>query len=99
MRALAEGRVADPNTISPFLDRCLDCRACETACPAGVRYGEILEATRGELETKLPSRGLSARLVHFLLAHVVARQSRLRFLFTLLGAAEALGLRWLATRL
>jgi glycolate oxidase iron-sulfur subunit len=99
MRALAEGRVLDPNAIRPFLDRCLDCRACETACPSGVRYGEILEATRGELETKLPSRGPSARLVHFLLVHVVARQSRLRFLFALLGAAEALGLRWLATRL
>ena len=99
MRALAEGRVVDPNAIRPFLDRCLDCRACETACPSGVRYGEILETTRGELETKLPSRGLSARLVHFLLTHVVARQRRLRFVFSLLGAAEALGLRWLGTRL
>ena len=33
MRALAEGRVQDPQSIRPFLDRCLDCRACETACP------------------------------------------------------------------
>jgi len=99
MRALAEGRVEDPNAIRPFLDRCLDCRACETACPSGVRYGEILETTRGEIEAQLPSRGLSARLVQFLLTHVVARQSRLRFLFSLLGAAEAVGMRWLATRL
>jgi glycolate oxidase iron-sulfur subunit len=99
MRALAEGRVVDTNAIRPFLDRCLDCRACETACPSGVRYGEILETTRGEIEAQLPSRGLSARLVQFLLTHVVARQSRLRFLFSLLGAAEAVGMRWLATRL
>src|SRR6187401_38448 len=75
MRALAEGRVEDPNAIRPFLDRCLDCRACETACPSGVRYGEILETTRGEIEAQLPSRGLSARFVQFLLTHVVARQS------------------------
>ncbi|HEX6810357.1 MAG TPA: heterodisulfide reductase-related iron-sulfur binding cluster [Planctomycetota bacterium] len=99
MRALAEGRVSDPKVIRPFLDRCLDCRACETACPSGVRYGEILETTRGELESKLPARGFSAALVRFLLTSVVAKQRRLRFLFSLLGLAESSGMRWLATRL
>jgi glycolate oxidase iron-sulfur subunit len=99
MRALAEGRVQDPHTIRPFLDRCLDCRACETACPSGVRYGEILEGTRAQLAATAPPRGLAARLVPWLLWHVLARQRRLRFLFAVLRAAEVLGLRWLATRL
>jgi glycolate oxidase iron-sulfur subunit len=99
MRALAEGRVEDPQSIRPFLDRCLDCRACETACPSGVRYGEILEATRAELETKQPKRGIAAWLTRNLLWHVVAKQRRLRWMFALLRAAEVLGLRWLATKL
>ena len=99
MRALAEGRVEDPQAIRPFLDRCLDCRACETACPSGVRYGEILEATRAELETKQPKRGLAAWLTRSLLWHVVAKQQRLRWMFALLRTAEVLGLRWLATKL
>ena len=99
MRALAEGRVQDPAAIRPFLDRCLDCRACETACPSGVRYGEILESTRARLATERPPRGLAAWLVPFLLWHVVARQRRLRIVFALLRAAEVLGLRWLATKL
>ena len=99
MRALAEGRVQDPNAIRPFLDRCLDCRACETACPSGVRYGEILETTRGQMETAQPRRGLAAWLTKFLLWHVVARQRRLRVAFALLRTAEVLGLRWLATKL
>jgi glycolate oxidase iron-sulfur subunit len=99
MRALAEGRVQDPQAIRPFLDRCLDCRACETACPSGVRYGEVLETTRAELERQQPKKGVAGWLVRFLLWHVVARQGRLRFAFALLRTAEVLGLRWLGTRL
>ncbi len=99
MRALAEGRMQDPESIRPHLDRCLDCRACETACPSGVRYGEILEATRASMTARRPPRGLFARLLPFVLWHVVARQGRLRALFAMLRAAELLGLRWLATKL
>lgn len=99
MRALAEGRVQDPQAIRPFLDRCLDCRACETACPSGVRYGEVLETTRAELERQQPKKGVAGWLVRFLLWHVVARQGRLRVAFALLRTAEVLGLRWLATKL
>lgn len=99
MRALAEGRVHDSNAIRPFLDRCLDCRACETACPSGVRYGEILEGTRAALERRAPARGVRALLVRLLLWHVLARQRRLRAAMVVMRAAEVLGLRWLATRL
>jgi glycolate oxidase iron-sulfur subunit len=99
MRALAEGRVQDPQAIRPFLDRCLDCRACETACPSGVRYGEILETTRAELERQRPAPAIASRLARFLLRHVVAHQGRLRLLFALLRGAEVTGLKWLAGKL
>lgn len=99
MRALAEGRVEEPAAIAPYLDRCLGCRACETACPSGVRYGEILEAARCDLQARAPKRGPAAWLTRFLLWHVVAHQRRLRLLFTLLRVAERLGLRALAAKL
>src|SRR5947207_13633584 len=49
MRGLAEGRISPSDPLVGHLDRCLDCRACETVCPAGVPYSRLLEATRGQL--------------------------------------------------
>ena len=50
MRAAAEGRTALTPQLAHHLDLCLGCRACETACPSGVPFGQLLEATRGQLE-------------------------------------------------
>ncbi len=50
MRALQEGRITlDNPNFRTHIDRCLNCRACETACPSGVQYGQLLEATRAVL--------------------------------------------------
>jgi glycolate oxidase iron-sulfur subunit len=50
MRAAAEGRATLTPTFARHLDLCLGCRACETACPSGVPFGQLLEATRGQLD-------------------------------------------------
>lgn len=59
------------------LDRCLTCRACETACPSGVRYGELLEIGRDFIE-KAKGRSLVSRLVRAWLTRVVASPLKLR---------------------
>ena len=49
-KALAHGEIeATPNVVTHF-DLCLQCRACETACPSGVPYGRIIEGARAMVQ-------------------------------------------------
>jgi glycolate oxidase iron-sulfur subunit len=82
MRAVAEGRLANTSdAFSKHIDRCLGCRACEQVCPAGVEYGQLLEASRHELLTAQPKRDLVHKLLRFALRSVWTSPSRLRFFF------------------
>ncbi len=49
MRALHDGRLPLADTAVRHIDLCLGCRACEAACPSGVQYGALLEATRDHI--------------------------------------------------
>ena len=69
---LEEGLAPDPSLAAP-LDRCLGCRACETACPSAVPYGRLLEHVRAEV---LPPQG--KRGWKLLLDHVLTRTPRLK---------------------
>jgi glycolate dehydrogenase iron-sulfur subunit len=85
MRAVAEGRLdAASESFSRHIDLCLGCRACETACPAGVRYGFLLEAAREtvlEVEReKNPS--FQKRMLKFALRHIFPYPRRLNAVFT-----------------
>ncbi len=53
MKAFAEGRIRLEGEASGHLDDCIGCRACEPVCPAGVRYGEMLEAVREAREERV----------------------------------------------
>lgn len=72
MRALLEGDLPpDDPDLHTHLDRCLGCRGCETACPSGVPYGQLLEATRATLAQTTPIAPL-ARLMLWIFARPVA---------------------------
>ena len=46
MRGVTEGRLELNHQVRRHLELCLDCRACETACPSGVQYGKLIEPFR-----------------------------------------------------
>jgi len=60
MRALLEGTLPPENeSVETHIAQCLGCRACETACPSGVPYGHLLEATRATLAEHRPIPGVA----------------------------------------
>jgi glycolate oxidase iron-sulfur subunit len=82
MRAVEEGRLAAGSAaFERHINRCLGCRACEQACPAGVEYGQLLEAARAEISQTVARRGWTNRLLRVLLRRVWLHPSRLRFAF------------------
>jgi glycolate oxidase iron-sulfur subunit len=68
MKAIADGALSLDDTVARLhLDRCLGCRACETACPSGVPYGQLLETTRERLAVRRPLP-VVARFILFVFA-------------------------------
>src|SRR2546425_5197593 len=55
MRALTDGRIELTDAVREHLDLCLDCRACESACPSGVQYGKLIEPFRIHLAKAAPA--------------------------------------------
>jgi glycolate oxidase iron-sulfur subunit len=93
MRAVAEGRLEKTsNAFATHIDRCLGCRACEQVCPAGVEYGQLLEASREVLLEAQPKSDTANRLLRFVLKHVWVSPARLRIFFGASRTFRDLGL-------
>ena len=71
------GRLAIGDSFVTHLDRCLGCRACETACPSGVHYGEILERARHEIAANYRRPWLARKLRDFFFLRVLHNRKML----------------------
>src|SRR5512133_2281036 len=72
MKLGLEGRTAMSDTYVRHFDQCLGCMACVTACPSGVQYDKLIEATRPQIERhyrRSPADRLFRRLLLALPAH------------------------------
>ena len=98
IKSLAEGRIGLSDSTVEHLSLCLDCRACETVCPAGVPYGRLIEAAKAEIERQRPGGVLRRgfRWVNFGL--LLGRPRVLRAAALGLRAYQASGLQALVRR-
>jgi glycolate oxidase iron-sulfur subunit len=93
MRAVAEGRIEDTSSaFAKHIDRCLGCRACEQVCPAGVEYGQLLEASREVLSEAQPKSDVANRILRLVLRYVWLSPWRLRLFFRASRLFRDLGL-------
>lgn len=96
MRGLAEGRLEDPGLLKEEAFLCLGCRACETACPSGVHYGEMLEQARAIVRESESGFHFATFIERFALRRIVPIPSRLRLLVGFLSFVQKLRLDRLA---
>lgn len=100
MRAVAEGRLEEKSSaFATHIDRCLGCRACEQVCPAGVEYGQLLEASRAVLRESQPKTDVASRLLRVVLRRVWLSPGRLRLFFGASRLFRDLGLARLLLKL
>ncbi|HSE96003.1 MAG TPA: 4Fe-4S dicluster domain-containing protein, partial [Methylomirabilota bacterium] len=92
MRAATEGRIGLTANFVTHMDRCLGCRACETACPAGVPFGRLIEETRGQIERRV-RRPLGRRLLGRLILGVFPDRRRMARVLRLLALYQRTGLQ------
>ncbi len=91
MRGLADGDIQPTASVRQHLDLCLDCRACESACPSAVVYHELIEETRSKLRlTATPAA--QSRLMQWIFFNVFIHPTRLKFVLLPARLMQKIGL-------
>ena len=92
VRAVHEGRLdLDEPSFTEHIFLCLDCRGCESACPSGVEYGQIIEAARAQV-TMAGNLPPALRNANRLMRLILSRTWLLRLLARGLRISQRLGL-------
>ncbi len=98
MKAVVDGKVDPSDIIFEHLDRCLVCQACETACPSGVVYHELIEAVRPQVAEAALGEGKRNRsgTLQWMIENVLPYSKRTALAVGPLNVARKMGLGNLA---
>lgn len=99
MRSIVDGEIGLTEPVRRHLDLCLDCRACETACPSGVKYSHMIEPFHIAMAASAPPAHRPGLLQRLILRHLFPYPSRVRPALIPARIAQRLGLLDAAERL
>jgi glycolate dehydrogenase iron-sulfur subunit len=97
MRNVIDGKLGLDDEVKRHLDLCLNCRACETACPSGVQYGKLIEPFKQYMAKLEPGRSTQSLgvLQRWMLFHIFPSRTRTRLALGPAWLAQWTGLDWL----
>ncbi|MEW9669922.1 (Fe-S)-binding protein [Ammoniphilus sp. 3BR4] len=98
IKAVAQGKMEVNEAFEDPVFTCLDCRACETACPSGVQVGALIEEARGQIRQAMPLKGWKAGVSKLFLRGVFPQPSRLHALGRVLKIYQKSGLQSLVRK-
>ncbi|OWK37580.1 (Fe-S)-binding protein [Fimbriiglobus ruber] len=100
MRQVIDGALELDETVKGHLDLCLNCRACETACPSGVQYGKLIEPFRAHMAEIEPGRATAAlnAIQRWMLFKIFPSRAKTRFALVPARLAQWTGLDWLTRK-
>lgn len=99
MKAVYDGLISPDQDFQDQMALCLGCRACETACPAGVTYGRLLEQTRTAIVEHRSQSTIEKGVRRFVLNGMIAQPRRLRKSMKLVRFYQRSGLNRIARKL
>ena len=85
-------------TFVEHIDKCLDCRACETACPSGVEYGKLVEYARAQIELDYKRPFLSRVARSFAYRKLLPHPRRIAFFARVLRLYQQSGMQTLVRK-
>lgn len=93
MKAVANGQLEISEKFDSDMYLCLGCRACETACPAGVQYGTLIEGARAVVEQNRPRSVSTSFVRNVTMKQLFPKPRRLKQLSNMLYFYQKSGLR------
>ncbi len=94
IKAVADGDLPITDGFVREMNYCLDCQACETACPAGVKYGSLVEAAREQIARGGHESTTTRLIKKVMMEWAFRRQSRLKVVARFMRLYERTGMKW-----